>query len=349
MNHSTAKPATTNKGPSQSQRLTELDALRGLAAISVVLYHYLFRYQEIYGLDYGYSPYAYFGQYGVHFFFIISGFVIHWSLDRTKSPTDFVVSRLSRLYPVYWACVFLTFSAVAILGLEGRQVSLGHAVTNALMFHEYLRIPHVDGVYWTLTLELQFYCFIFALYLIGQLRNSEIWFSILVVASAINAVGSDFLPSIIAKVFMLKFSMYFTIGLCAFKKYNREFGVATGCCLAVAITSVWFVFSIGEFVLTLLFAGLFFSIVDGKARFLRTKWLGFLGGISYPLYLLHQNIGYALLNLGHDNDIAAYIAVPLIVVAVMIISSFMHFAIELPAMNYIRRWYRAKPMAPKPA
>lgn len=82
------------------KRLIELDALRGIAALSVVIYHYTTRYNSLYGhdsfLDNNYFHYC---SQGVQLFFMISGFVIFLTLNHIKKPMDFVISRFSRLYP----------------------------------------------------------------------------------------------------------------------------------------------------------------------------------------------------------------------------------------------------------
>ena len=89
----------------------ELDALRGIAAFSVVLFHYTARYDSIYGHSNRLLFKFNYGHLGVNLFFIISGFVIFMTLDRTKSVIDFVVARFSRLYPAYWTALALTFKA----------------------------------------------------------------------------------------------------------------------------------------------------------------------------------------------------------------------------------------------
>src|SRR3954454_2537178 len=90
-------------------RFQELDVLRGLAALAVVLFHYLTRYDQIY-TPRGDVPFGFpFGTSGVELFFVISGFVIFMTLARCASASDFLISRFSRLYPTYWAAVLLTW------------------------------------------------------------------------------------------------------------------------------------------------------------------------------------------------------------------------------------------------
>jgi len=92
------------------------------------------------------------------------------TLDRTERPMDFVVSRFSRLFPAYWFAIFLTFVITHLLGLPGKLVGIGTAFANMIMLHGFFKVPHVDGVYWTLEVELQFYCGMFLLYRLRRLE-----------------------------------------------------------------------------------------------------------------------------------------------------------------------------------
>lgn len=98
-------------------RLHEIDALRGVAAMAVALFHYTTRLTELYGARSGADVSFGHGHYGVNLFFVISGFVIFTTLEKMSRPMDFVVSRFSRLFPVYWAAIFLTLSITHALGL----------------------------------------------------------------------------------------------------------------------------------------------------------------------------------------------------------------------------------------
>ena len=104
-----------HKETPSSVRLVELDALRGIAAMAVVAYHYTTHYANQIGhmtpLRFGFPA----GNYGVHLFFLISGFVIFMTLERTRNAMDFVVSRFSRLYPAYWAAMLVTGVVVYLM------------------------------------------------------------------------------------------------------------------------------------------------------------------------------------------------------------------------------------------
>lgn len=67
---------------SSGLRLKNVDADRGIAAIAVVLYHYLLNYNVVYGHSFEVSDYWHLGGYGVDLFFIISGFVIYKTIEK---------------------------------------------------------------------------------------------------------------------------------------------------------------------------------------------------------------------------------------------------------------------------
>ena len=157
-------------GKDGSSRLVEVDALRGLAALAVVLFHYTTRFTQLFEANslptFSFPD----GHYGVNLFFIISGFVILMTLEKTSRPMDFVVSRFSRLFPAYWVAILLTFTLTHLLGLPGKLVDTATAFGNLIMIHGLFGIPHVDGVYWTLEVELLFYCGMFLLYRFQRLH-----------------------------------------------------------------------------------------------------------------------------------------------------------------------------------
>jgi peptidoglycan/LPS O-acetylase OafA/YrhL len=153
-----------------------VDALRGIAALAVVLYHFLDRHEETIGHIGEPLIWAPWGAHGVQLFFVISGFVIFLTLDRTRSSMDFIVSRVARLYPAYWAAMLFTLSVVLLLGLPYyRPQSLWQILINVSMWHSLFGVPHVEGAYWTLYVEVCFYVVMLALFATDQLRRIELW------------------------------------------------------------------------------------------------------------------------------------------------------------------------------
>jgi len=93
---------------------------------------------------------------------IISGYVILMSIDRSRSALTFAVSRFGRLFPAFWASCAVTYGVVSLMGLALREVALRDALLNLTMIPVSLGVGRIDGVYWTLEVELTFYIVIFA-------------------------------------------------------------------------------------------------------------------------------------------------------------------------------------------
>ena len=151
------------------KRILELDALRGLAALSVVLFHYTYQYFILTGYSEPIVSFFKFGGVGVQLFFVISGFVIFLTLDKSKSVFDFFVSRFSRLYPPYWFAVIFTSLVILITQVLGKEVDLKTFLLNMTMLQYFFGVDDIDGVYWTLRVEITFYFWIaFSFFLFGK-------------------------------------------------------------------------------------------------------------------------------------------------------------------------------------
>ncbi len=95
-------------------------------------------------------------------------------------------------------------------------------------------------------------------------------------------------------------------------------------------------------ILILLFVGYIYLLNIDRLTFLNIKPLIFLGTISYPLYLIHRKIGFALIwHLQHMGLNINY-AILVTIICVLILATILTFAIEQPAMNRIRRWWRER-------
>lgn len=329
-------------------RLQELDVLRGLAAFAVMLFHYTIRYAEVFapgGPPMHANP---LGENAVHLFFMISGFVIFMTLSKTRTALDFIVSRCSRLYPGYWAAVLLTFAVISFAPLPGRTPGAGQVLVNLTMLQSWLRVPPVDGVYWTLSVELSFYALMLAVFLAGWLRRVE-WLVVpwLLLEGAWAFLGHRHdLPKIVEISFLLKYAHLFLAGILF---YRLRFEGSTparhallACCFAahaVVLGPVAALFAAGFF-------AAFYLLAFGRLTWLATRPLVFLGAISYSLYLVHQNIGFivlrALAAFPRPLQIGAAIAVALL------LASLLTFGIERPALRGIRAWYKARRL-PRPA
>jgi peptidoglycan/LPS O-acetylase OafA/YrhL len=323
-------------------RLGELDALRGLAALSVVFFHYTVRYQELYPLAPAMPFQVRWGSYGVDFFFAISGFVILMTLERCKRPVDFLVSRFSRLYPAYWAAVIITFLVVAVWSLPGRQVTPGQALCNLTMLQEMAGVPHVDGVYWSLQVELLFYAWMFGLFFLkrlGFIRPVVICWMLL---SLVVAVASHLFerepPYLFSKLLLLPYIGMFSVGIVAYRAMGSTGPGRTDVLtwlLAVGVAGAWG--GLPGAAACLLTIMVFWLFVARRLAWLAWGPLAFLGGLSYTLYLLHQNIGYVVIRESIGLGAGPATALCVALATSLVLAALLTFGIERPAMRAIRR------------
>lgn len=322
------------------KRLLELDALRGIAALMVVFYHYFYHYNAMYGHENIPVDWSYIGRLGVGLFFIVSGFVIFWTLNRTERPLDFIVFRFARLYPAYWCALIISFVLVSYFGLPGREVSLNAAVLNTLMFHEYLKIPHVDGVYWTLTIELTFYFWMFVLYLIRKLDKIEWIFAPLILVSMAHSSGLVNIPDNLYNFLILRYLPLFTAGISFYKIVHNDKSKITTSVLFLSLFSTIAIYSFNYFIVFSVFYLIFFLAVSGHMKFLAIRPFVFMGGISYSLYLLHQNIGYIIINEFYKYEWNPFLGIIFAVTLNIALASLLSITVEKPSMSFIRKYYK---------
>lgn len=329
---------TTN---STASRIIELDALRGLAALAVVAFHYTTHYGNEVG-HIGPAPISMsFGNYGVHLFFMISGFVIFMTLERTRTAMDFVVSRFSRLFPAYWAAILLSAAFVYTIGMASQRVPWRDVAIDLTMIQQILGAEHLDGSYWTLQVELFFYAQMLFWFMAGQLHRIR-WIIIAWLALAVvfgMAEKYDINLSYTAReMLIVRYIPYFALGVLFYRIRTRpqerrgDIGLIGMCLLAIGLAYKPVYLEVAA-ISTMIFA--LFSA--GWLRGLRWAPFAFLGTISYSLYLLHQAIGFTLIWHLETIGISASLSAVAAAAMVTVLAALLTFLIERPAMRAIRR------------
>jgi len=336
---------SSEAGDKRASRYRELDALRGLAALAVVLFHYTVRYFELFpgvppGLQFSY------GSLGVEVFFGISGFVILMTLERSKSASDFLVSRFSRLYPAYWTCLIVTYLVTLAWPLPGRVVTPVEAVVNLSMWQEVLHFPHVDGVYWSLQVELIFYALMLATYTAGLLRHVRVllvvWLLVaLAVLSLSHWLGRP-VPYLAERFLLLQFCAFFAIGASAYLAFKiQRIEPWNWVVFALAVLVAGSFHGKAGWIVASGMVTLFVLIARRKAGFLDNPVLVYLGTISYTLYLLHQNIGYVIIRAAQSAGLSIEMGIGLAIVASMTLATGVTYAVEKPSLKWIRKRLRS--------
>ena len=341
-----------------NKRLVELDALRGLAALMVVGFHYTARFQKLYGHP---APLPFVmpdGFFGVKLFFMISGFVIFMTLERTRDYRDFLVSRFARLYPAYWAAVALTASAVTLFALPFRGTTLSTALVNLSMLQQWFDVPHVDGVYRTLTFELAFYAIMLALFSLRLLRRIEwvagLWLCSMLGVYALERFTTVRLPPLVKTSLLLGCANLFVAGIMFFEVHRREHRGAALLLIVASLAAEFIMYGRVSGLFCTAFFALFAAVVLGMRWVclpLSAAPLVYLGTISYSLYLLHQYIGYVILRALYARAYAPGVAIAITFAAVVLLAACLNTLIEIPARRAIRTFWRERraKSGPEPA
>jgi peptidoglycan/LPS O-acetylase OafA/YrhL len=318
-------------------RILVLDSLRGLACLSVVLFHFTSKYAEIFEskLTTNFIDFKY-GGIGVSFFFIISGFVIFLSIKNVRSAKHFLKKRFLRLYPIFWICMLLTFVVMNLSPLDIFHREYMDLLANVTMVPDVFGYKRIDGAYWSLLPEIMFYICVAGLIVINKVQDVRL-LSIVWLLLMFGSLFMDIMPLRI--LFNLKFGYLFLIGInfyeIKFKKpsfYNHL--IITGCILMGLLKTENNI----KQILLITIVIVFYLFVYDKLNWLKTKPLIFLGKISYPLYLIHQFIGYLiiyfLINSGIHNPVVLLLA-PIIIL--IIVSFILTDFIEKPLVKALKK------------
>lgn len=329
---------------STSNRFNELDVFRGLAVLAVIFYHYFYRYNQLYQHVDIPSAWSRVGLYGVHFFFMISGFVIYWSLQKNANVYQFAVSRLSRIFPAYYVALLLTFTLVAVFGLPGREFGVFELIMNFTLLQEFFYIPHIDQVYWSLTMELTFYFFIALLLMAGQIKHAEYWFIPLMLISVADYSGALDLPLRVNKTLLLRHIGQFIAGIIFFRLFIGKISPVAVALLIGTMIMNFFIYPWFDSLLLMSFYGLFYLAVTGRLKWTCHPILLWLGGISYTAYLLHQNIGYIIIREVYALGGTGWLGIVIAIVVTLGMSTVLTKLVELPANRWLRKKLIKKPV-----
>ena len=309
-----AGPDQPPSAPVRRVRFALLDGVRFLAAVMVVSYHFTAFGQGAWGARASSvfpqsAELTKYGAYGAQLFFVISGFVIlltAWG----KRREDFVASRIARLFPAYWVSVALT-AVLSLVIWKGRtSVTWNDAITNLTMVQTAFGAPHVDGVYWTLWVELRFYVLVLVLMSIGLTRKRLL---VVVAAWPVLAALSAGSESLLLETLLMPEAAPFFAGGIAISMIHK-FGHDVLTWLLLGANVIFAMRSHLPFLRAIergtglptsstvahLVVASFFLIVAlvVLTPLVRVQWkaLTTLGMLTYPLYLIHEFWGWYIIS-----------------------------------------------------
>lgn len=369
-----------------ASRIGWLDSMRGVCCLMVMALHYfhialIAMLPILLGLTempeqkvlrqtielYRHSPFSFYidtiadwifgywdiGKIAVIGFFLVSGFVIPSSLKRGrgKPVLQFCVSRFFRLYPVYWISLAL---AIGIGFFHEKTWSFIRILANITMFHKYLLVDDINGVAWTLQMELGFYFLCVLLFITNALHRPRI-IVLMIYAFMMAALALAFLRYLSHWSAPVAFPLWIAIMFLGYYYRlfsDRESGVSRNTLLMAVLPLVPLIALICRLAYAPYMQTYFFSYVLGilmPLAFSRFQWnhpaLKSIGGVSYGIYLLHALIGAivipCLIHLAPDfykrNILLLFIPMLVSSAVTMILSYLIGRFVEQPCIDYGRR------------
>ncbi|RYE37218.1 MAG: acyltransferase [Sphingobacteriaceae bacterium] len=322
------------------KELYQIDYLRAVAATGVCLFHFTCgnsKFLPHYNLIYETLR---FGYLGVDIFFIVSGFIICYSFPKNYkiiSFFSFFKKRLLRVHPPYLMSIALTILVAytaAIYTHNPVHVSGLNLLYHFFYLNNFTDVTYITGVYWTLGIEFQFYIIIGLLF---NLMNKSVYYlsGIIIILLFLNWIKIDTTNLILehTPLFCIGILLYFYLFDCQYPKVILLFLLATSLAILGYNQTASFYTSL-------------FTICIIYIPFTKNKFIQFLSGISYSLYLVHIPVGGRVINLClkfTHNNYEKYLAVFIALVVSIITAYFFHFIIEKPAIRWSKKvkYFRA--------
>lgn len=311
-----------------------------MAALAVVLYHFSTHFVEVYGPSVGPGWSFSQGFFGVKLFFVISGFVIYLTLNRSANAVDFLVARFARLMPTFWCAVLLTFVLTQVLTLPGRTVGFDTLLLNLTYLRSFFAAPYVDGVYWTLEVEWVFYLLMASLLALRRHQWVPWTMVVLLVLRTMLRLDLIQMDGRFMPYEILVQLPWFALGI-ALYLWTRGTRWPAALLATLALSNLLLFEGRLFLLVALACTGLVGAAAAGRLPWLCRPWLLWLGAVSYPLYLVHQNIGFALMLQLQALGLPANLGLLLALLASLGLAALLTRHVEHAAQAAIKRRWRA--------
>lgn len=295
-------------------RIKHLDGMRGLAILLVIGYHAYARWPELlpYVNHTQNIPIFSFGWLGVELFFMISGFVIFMTLDKSESYISFLKKRWLRLFPAMLIASLLLFFAGGFYPEWSAMTPHVKNLLPGLIFTNPETLTQITGIefksmagsFWSLYVEAVFYLIIGLIYFtLGRkycLPGLLVPMLLLSGASVLKSLGHPLLVDVVSKFGFIHYA-WFMVGCLVYERMHgrdKAFHYAI-VAFALLINFSYFIKNAGVITVIPLLMVMLFFIASFYSRVLERilslRFLTAIGFASYAFYLIHENLMIATL------------------------------------------------------
>ncbi|MGX1788314.1 acyltransferase family protein [Bosea sp. NPDC055332] len=343
------------------QRYANLDALRAIAALAVMIEHMfgdLLRQAPaatgpLSGFAQSVVQNVSLGRFGVALFFLISGFVVPFSIGGERPLRHFAISRLFRLYPAFWLALAMLATVGWFSGDMPRAVTV---LANLTMAPPFFGQPWLSPIHWTLFVELLFYILVALLFFVGRLKHVGILLILSLALIAATAIPIQLRTRGVVDLPIQYLGMHLSflfLGLLLRLWLVERIRSARLATLVLALAQFAALLSVSQVSLArgdnFIMEGLrpvLSAYILALAVFLtaiglnqpRFPLLARMGLISYSMYLFHGTVNAAVYSVrpltGQLGDIATMLVCT---GATLLLSWFVYRAVERPMIRLGRR------------
>ena len=341
----------TSSNENKKEKNKQIEVLRGFLMLMIVFFHYTYRFTQLYGIQtINFLSLNKWGTIGVGGFFIITGYFLVPQNLENYDIKDFLIKKIKRIYPSYVLCITLIFISIKIWGLDGRESNFLDYFLNLSLLNGFIDTRYIDGAHWYISYLIIFYIVIGVILKFNKKASVflPIWLIIKDIFKLITVnipqisiiykmIGGNYVEFILIGIALKEILKKVTIEKKLLKEIFRENFIYL---LVIFISILQICIADGKIVTIgiILFLLMFLLMLRKKYNVTKYNILYFLGGMSYIIYLIHQNIGYQiLLGLYDINKEFKFIYIIITFSIILIISYIINKFFEEKVQNIIEK------------